>query len=101
MKKINGVYKITNTVTGDFYIGSSIDIKKRWYEYKSPSQWVQLPKSRLYQDMAKYGKDNFLFEIVEETNNSHCNIIAVALKIYHMLLIFLFIKLLFFLSLFI
>ena len=28
MNKISGVYKITNTITGDFYIGSSKNIKK-------------------------------------------------------------------------
>ena len=28
MNKISGVYKITNTVTGEFYIGSSKNIEK-------------------------------------------------------------------------
>ena len=32
MEKIIGIYKIINTVTGDFYIGSSKDIKRRWKE---------------------------------------------------------------------
>ena len=27
--KISGIYKITNTITGDFYIGSSKDVKKK------------------------------------------------------------------------
>lgn len=27
--KISGVYKITNNITGDFYIGSSKNIKQR------------------------------------------------------------------------
>ena len=26
---ISGIYKITNTITGDFYIGSSKNIEKR------------------------------------------------------------------------
>ena len=30
MNKISAVYKITNTITGDFYIGSSKNVKKRW-----------------------------------------------------------------------
>ena len=37
--KISAVYKITNTVTGDFYIGSSKDVKQRWKEHKWPSKW--------------------------------------------------------------
>ena len=65
--KISGVYKITNTITGDFYIGSSVNIKRRWATHKCPSKWNQHPNSKLYKDMAQFGLDNFLFEIIEET----------------------------------
>ena len=65
--KISGVYKITNKITGDFYIGSSQNIKHRWANHKSPSRWKQHPNSKLYKDMASYGLDNFIFEILEET----------------------------------
>ena len=41
MKKIIGVHKITNTVTGDFYIGSSKDVKSRWKEHRRTSVWKQ------------------------------------------------------------
>lgn len=67
--KISGVYKITNNVTGDFYIGSSKNIKKRWANHKSCSSWKQLPNSKLYKDMASYGLDNFTFEVLEETDS--------------------------------
>ena len=67
--KIAGVYKITNIITGDFYIGSSKDIKHRWANHKSPSRWKQLPNSKLYKAMASYGLDNFTLEIIEETDN--------------------------------
>lgn len=62
--KICGVYEITNTVTGDFYIGSSKDIKRRWAKHKWPSAWKQYPNSKLYQDMQKYGLDKFRFQIL-------------------------------------
>ena len=39
MNKISGVYKITNNITGDCYIGSSSNIKQRWAAEKSPSTW--------------------------------------------------------------
>ena len=65
MQKISGVYKITNTVTGDFYIGSSKNIKKRWAEHKCPSSWKRLPNNQMYQDMKKYGVDKFAFEVLE------------------------------------
>ena len=64
--KIIGVYKITNTITGDFYIGSSKDVKKRWAAHKWPSRWKRLPNNQLYRDMQKYGLDKFDFQILEE-----------------------------------
>ena len=67
--KIAGIYKITNNITGDFYIGSSKNIEKRWHEHKSPSVHKQQPNSKLYKGMASYGLDNFTFEIIEKTDN--------------------------------
>ena len=65
----SGVYKITNNITGDFYIGSSKDIKNRWATHKSCSSWKLQPNSKLYKDMAQYGLDNFIFEVLEETTD--------------------------------
>ena len=66
MNKISGVYKITNTITNDFYIGSSKDIKSRWRVHKCPSKWNENPNNPMYQDMQKYGVDKFVFEIIAE-----------------------------------
>ena len=66
MNKISAVYKITNTITGDFYIGSSNDVKRRWVQHKCPSTWKRFSNNQLYQDMQKYGVDKFVFEILEE-----------------------------------
>ena len=66
MDKIIGIYKITNTITGDFYIGSSKDVKSRWVNHKCPSRWKQHPNSPLYLDMKKYGVDKFVFEVIAE-----------------------------------
>ena len=63
--KISGVYKITNTITGDFYIGSSKNVKIRWESHKWPSTWKKYPNKQLYQDMQKYGIDKFVFEVLE------------------------------------
>ena len=64
--KISGIYKITNTITGDFYIGSSKDVKSRWTCHKCKSTWKQHPNNPMYLDMQKYGTDKFAFEILEE-----------------------------------
>ena len=65
MQKICGIYKITNTITGDFYIGSSKNVKKRWTDHKCQSRWNRYPNKQLYQDMQKYGVDKFEFEVLE------------------------------------
>ena len=64
--EICGIYKITNTITGDFYIGSRKNIKKRWVEHKIPSRWSQYPNNPMYLDMKKFGVDKFSFQILEE-----------------------------------
>ena len=64
--KISGIYKITNTITGDFYIGSSKNIKQRWAVHKCPSAWKQCPNNPMYLDMHQYGVDKFSFQILEE-----------------------------------
>ena len=64
--KVSGIYKITNTITNDFYIGSSNNVKRRWRNHKKPSKWKQYPNNQMYQDMQKYGLNNFVFEIIAE-----------------------------------
>lgn len=64
MEKISAVYKIVNEVTNESYIGSSSNVKKRWMEHKRPSTWKRQSNNRLYQDMKKYGIENFRFQIL-------------------------------------
>ena len=66
MEKISGIYKITNTITGDFYIGSSKNVKSRWIDHKKPSILKQHPNNPMYLDIKKYGTDKFVFEILAE-----------------------------------
>ena len=63
---ISAVYKITNIITGDSYIGSSKNIKRRWTDHKKPSTWKRCPNNQMYLDMKKYGKDKFEFQILAE-----------------------------------
>ena len=68
-EKIIGVYKITNTVTKDFYIGSSKNVKRRWAEHKCPSAWKKCPNNPMYIDMKKYGVDKFEFQMIDEVKS--------------------------------
>ena len=67
--KIIGIYKITNTITKDFYIGSSKDVKKRWSSHKWPSTWEKHPNNPMYLDMQKYGTDSFELQILAEVES--------------------------------
>ena len=69
--KTSGVYKITNTITGDFYIGSSKDVKQRLAVHKCPSVWKQYLNKQLYKDMQKYSVDKFEFQVIEEVEPEH------------------------------
>ena len=65
-----GIYKITNKKTEKSYIGQSNDIERRFKEHQTKGK-----KSRIPVDIAieKYGKDNFLYEIIEECNIEELN----------------------------
>lgn len=56
-----GIYRITNKINGKSYIGQSIHIERRWEEHCKPSSSSLVSKA-----IHKYGKINFLFEILEE-----------------------------------
>ncbi len=62
----SGVYKITNTVTGKCYIGSSVNIKSRWQQHKGNLGKNRHHAKHLQHSWNKYGKDAFIFEIVYE-----------------------------------
>ena len=65
MKKTCIVYKFTNTVTGDFYIGSRNNIKKSLANHKYQSVWISIPNDQMYQDIQKYGVEKFDLEVLE------------------------------------
>lgn len=60
--KISGVYEIVNTITGDFYIGSTVDLERRKQQHFRESVWKHEPNKQLYKDMKQYGKNSFLFK---------------------------------------
>ena len=66
--KISGVYQIINKITGDCYIGSSIDLERRRKQHLRESTWKRNPNKQLYKDMKQYGKNNFLFKPIQLCN---------------------------------
>lgn len=60
-----GIYKITNLINDNFYIGLSNDIERRIAEHKTPKN-IKNKNTILAKAFRKYGIDNFKFEIIEE-----------------------------------
>jgi hypothetical protein len=67
---IQGIYKITNIVNGKIYIGSSIDIKNRWWSHKDDLEHGTHCNTHLQNAWKVYGEDSFKFEILDEMNVS-------------------------------
>lgn len=64
-EKISGIYKINNLVNGKIYIGSAVDIYKRWREHKNRLKLNNHENIYLQRSYNKHGINNFIFEIVE------------------------------------
>lgn len=65
MKKIHIVYKFTNTITGDFYIGSLKNVKIRCANHKYQPVWIAI-NDQVDHDIQKYGVDKFEFQVLAE-----------------------------------
>lgn len=64
---ICGIYKITNKITGEAYIGQSVDIHRRWQQHrKAPYSGKKCAKYPLYRDAIHYGWELFDFSIIEQ-----------------------------------
>lgn len=69
MENVSGIYMIQNAVTGDDYIGSSVNIKKRWNAHLRHLHHQSHPNSYLQNSWKKYGEAAFSFYILEETTD--------------------------------
>lgn len=65
MNKISGIYKILNKVTGKFYIGSSVNIHKRWVKHLNELNSRTHCNLYLQASWNKHGKTSFEFIILE------------------------------------
>lgn len=63
------IYKITNSITGDNYVGQTIQTPmKRWKQHINNSKKGKNPLSRA---IRKYGKENFSIEVLEECKTQY------------------------------
>lgn len=62
------LYKITNLINNKVYIGQTIHPDKRWWEHKQRAK-THYDNYPIHLAIAKYGEENFVFEILEESQN--------------------------------
>jgi group I intron endonuclease len=61
----SGIYKITNLVNQKFYIGSSVNLYNRFHTHSTKLKTQVHTSKHLQASYNKYGKDNFIFEVIE------------------------------------
>lgn len=64
-----GIYKITSP-SGKIYIGQSVNIEKRFRQYKNYKCKEQI---RLYRSLNKYTVEKHIFEVIEKCNIEELN----------------------------
>lgn len=64
-KPICGIYMIQCRLTGERYIGQSVDILRRYTEHKTPNAY---PQNKFHKDIQKIGIPYFDLFILEECN---------------------------------
>lgn len=73
-KTVIGIYKITNLVTKQSYIGQSVDIASRIKQHIKCGLGIDASHTNmLYNSMQKYGVWNFAFELIEQCSKEQLN----------------------------
>jgi hypothetical protein len=67
MKKISGIYKITNISNGKSYIGKSVDIGNRWKTHLKNSLGIECisTNNKFHKGLLNDGIENFNWEVLE------------------------------------
>lgn len=61
-----GLYKITNSLNGKYYIGSSNNFSKRWSKHRNTLRRGKHGNSHLQAAFNKYGEEAFVYETFRE-----------------------------------
>jgi group I intron endonuclease len=67
---MQGIYEIRQLTTGFCYVGSAVNIKRRWAQHRSAIKRGTHTARRLMHAFQKYGSDAFTFEVLEECDIS-------------------------------
>ena len=66
----SGIYKIANRLNGKCYVGSAVNIKRRWTEHKAYLRGKYHHSKHLQRAWNMHGEDAFCFEVIEFAESS-------------------------------
>lgn len=66
---ISGIYQIQNVLNGKCYIGSAVDLRRRWMVHLNTLRRGRHHNFHLQSAFDKYGETTFIFEILEEAKS--------------------------------
>ena len=61
----SGIYQIRNLTNGKVYLGSTVNLQRRWSEHKTKLQKNKHANRHLQFAWNKYGEESFVFEVLE------------------------------------
>jgi group I intron endonuclease len=61
----SGIYVIWCIPSGKYYVGSALDLTKRWFQHRHDLERNKHKSPRVQHAWNKYGADAFLFEVIE------------------------------------
>lgn len=68
------IYKITNKINGKSYIGQTIqNVKERFYQHCATKCSQAVLNMAIHKAINKYGKSNFMIEVIEEVESTNLN----------------------------
>lgn len=74
IKQVTGIYKITNIITNECYVGQAIDIASRLKTHAKCGLGIDTPAgNKLYKAMQEYGIWNFSWELLEKCDKDKLN----------------------------
>ena len=71
-----GIYAIQNTVNAKRYVGSAVNLRKRWNNHRSYLRKNKHENQHLQSAWNKYGEAAFLFEVIEYVADASLLIVA-------------------------
>lgn len=68
--RVCAVYRILNTVTGESYVGGTINVEGRWRKHRSRLRAGKHCNRKMQASWNKYGESAFVVEILEKCDRS-------------------------------